>query len=207
MTLENLLGGTSLLPNVDGPAASKKQVPTSPCADTKIGILDIPFGNLNFASEEYRLREKNDARVNYLAKILLARKESKLSSMLTVLVSPEQTYKEGDDLCKKQFIVLDGNHRLAAMTKVREITGDPSAFEHVTCHVYKNLSITEALVKGYCTNDVSSDALKTSDYDKVILVRKLWNEHQFKELDEKERMAKLYTILKSDAVSSLQFSK
>ena len=127
--------------------------------------------------------------------------------MLTVLVSPGQTYKEGDDLCKKQFIVLDGNHRLAAMTKVREITGDPSAFEHVTSHVYKNLSITEALVKGYCTNDVSSDALKTSDYDKVILVRKLWNEHQFKELDEKERMAKLYTILKSDVVSSLQFSK
>ena len=76
MTLENLLGGTSLLPNVDGPAASKKQVPTSPCADTKIGILDIPFGNLNFASEEYRLREKNEARVNYLAKILWQEKKA-----------------------------------------------------------------------------------------------------------------------------------
>ena len=88
------------------------------------GVLDILFENLKYVSEEYQLREKNKARVNYLDKILLARKEGRMTSMLTVLVSPEETYQEGDDLLKKQFIVLAGNHRLATMHKVREIRGD-----------------------------------------------------------------------------------
>ena len=99
-------------------------------------------------------------------------------------------------------MVIDGNHRLGAMSKVREIAeGDELPFAKVSCNVYQNLSPTEAIIKGYCINDIGSDSLKTSDYDKVILVKRLWNDQMYKDLNESERMEKLYQCLNSNVVS------
>lgn len=137
--------------------SEESQQPSHPLAKRVLpfAMLSEPEGEL---ADQFRVRPVNPRRVKQLANKLSNCKE--LLSELTVL-----------DL-NGQMVILDGNHRYQAMKVIRAARGE-DFFPVVSCVVYEEGAIAEALAIGYNKNIEGEDLLKMSDWDKVSVIKRL----------------------------------
>lgn len=141
-----------------------------------IGIRDVPFSRLREPDgplRGYQVRAVNQARVEELYNMFTQRKQSELSSTLTVMeLSDEQ---EGE---QAEYLIIDGNHRYRAMSEVRKNTNSPPAFNTVPCLVYREMTTVQVLATGFTRNTEAADVYKMTDFDSVEVIRKILTRYE-----------------------------
>ena len=139
----------------------------------------ISFGDLQDPTGPYRVRAVTSSRVEELVKVM--GHDKSLSSSLTVM-----------DVGEGKYMVIDGNHRLMAMRAIRSKYGD-DRFQTIPCMVHATMDPIDALSIGYNKNISAQDVLGMSDYDKVVLIRKVKDD--MPEDEEKNTLQRIYKLL------------
>lgn len=157
-----------------------QQAPTGATC-TRLGIQKIPFGRIktpNGQYEQFRLRNVTESRVVELSATLKARASPILTSLLTVM-------KDSDN-----FILLDGNHRYEAMLRLRK--NNRALYETIECQVFDFMSPQEAIGIAFASNTDSEDALKMTDQERVLAIRRVAT--QTLEEDKNREIYKLFGV-------------
>lgn len=132
-----------------------------------LGVYEIPVTSLiepKEELEEYKVREVQDVRVDSLFKAFLEAEDIRTFLSTFVVMAVQGTE---DNVC---YMVIDGNHRLAALKKYESEMGE-KLVSTVHCFVYNGMKPDEALGLGYQRNE--QNVLKMSDFDKVVTIRKI----------------------------------
>lgn len=125
-----------------------------------IGLQQIAFTQLREPRENCRVREINPLRVAQLAMAMKEKRQTSLSSNLTVMmVGPDA-------------VIIDGNHRYQAMKNIRE-TVNERAFDTIPCLVYKEMTSQQVLATGYSRNSEAAAVYRMTDFDTIELLRKM----------------------------------
>ena len=95
-------------------------------------------------------------------------------------------------------MLLDGNHRYQAVTKLR--ANDINSFMKLPCRIYKTLTVKQALGTAFAKNKDSEDVLKMSDYERVMVIRKVMKETK-EDADLKSYHTSIYELLGAYDVS------
>ena len=149
-----------------------------------IETREIAFNLLVHPNKDFKIRDIHPKHVDNLVLLLLAANENRLSSLLTVC-DTNGTYE-----------VIDGNHRLAAMTKIRNFH-NPQWFKSVNAIIYKDLTQREAISIACGRNAELKKSLNMTDYEIVENMRKLFKGV----LSHAERLEQCYEIFRATCVS------
>lgn len=151
-----------------------------------VGLRDVPFENLQEPLGTFQVRPINETRVQELVKDFLDKRQSYLSSNLTVM---EIVAPSGDDDSTSEFMIIDGGHRYRAMKEIRESNMD--VFKVVPCLVYRELTTSQVLSTGYRRNTEAASVYKMTDFDTVEVVRKIMKENK----DDQGMMEKVHQFM------------
>ena len=141
---------------------------------TFLGVFSIPVKLLCKPTDAFRVRELDQKRVLQLSKALLAnsgaddKDHNIFLSTFVVNVNWQGVLKcpfSQEDVDSHTYMVIDGNHRLAAI----EATPERS----VHCYVYKDLSPEKAIGLGYQRNTQDANVLKMTELQVTTLIRKV----------------------------------
>ena len=133
-----------------------------------LGMQDVDFESLVPPDGDflpYRLRRVDDERATELAEAICT--DRLLKSHLTVV-------RKLNDQAQYVYIILDGNHRYAAMVQIRS-RSDQTRFPKVSCRVYNGEHVTkeQCLAVAFTSNKDAENVKQMTEYERVSVIRKL----------------------------------
>ena len=180
----------------------------------KLGSYTLNISNLNHASGDFKVRDVSLERVDKLVAQHLNCSMTRLDNTPLVVLAECPIEHYTIDI---PHIVIDGNHRLAAMNKLNRMSSAASPFRYTTvqCSVYVGLTCIEALSLGCNCNETASSAEPMSDAQKCILARNIVWKTALEEQRSDEtvleisssKFQELYTVFNIDPkkVSEMEF--
>ena len=144
----------------------------------------VSFHQLTPAREAFKVRDLDYAYVDELVGKLIS-SGPRLSSLITVVKLDANSYE-----------VIDGNHRLEAMDRIRKFH-HPDWFDKVYIIEYEKMDIPTAIKLACSRNYESKKSKEMTDYEVVTSLRKMKTNNQ--SLDD------IYDIFRATSVSNCLF--